>query len=319
MKTEYYIGLDCGGTRTRGVVADEQMRILARARAGPGNPLSAGMTVAFSSYRSVIRRLLDQTRLNRADITALGIGAAGAGRQAERLRLEQALQKLVPRARIMVESDGMIALLGATLGKPGIIVIAGTGSFVLGMDAGGRTFRAGGWGPILGDEGGGATLGREAIRGMLRAEDGREPATSLRRAILDHFHVRTPDELVTRIYRRPQTPREYARLWPLLLREAGQGDKLARSMLRKGGEELAQTIEVVARGLRSRNRTIPVIFAGGVLSCDSLLRRTILRRLKRSLPHADLVAAIAEPEIGALYLARGRFKPRSPIRLGSSL
>ena len=129
MKTEYYIGLDCGGTRTRGVVADEQMRILARARAGPGNPLSAGMTVAFSSYRSVIRRLLDQTRLNRADITALGIGAAGAGRQAERLRLEQALQKLVPRARIMVESDGMIALLGATLGKPGIIVIAGTGLF----------------------------------------------------------------------------------------------------------------------------------------------------------------------------------------------
>jgi N-acetylglucosamine kinase-like BadF-type ATPase len=319
MKAEYYIGLDCGGTRTRGVVADEQLKILARARAGPGNPLSAGMTVVISAYRSVIRRLLDQTRLNPSDITGLGIGAAGAGRPAERLRLQQALRKLVPRARIMVETDGMIALLGATLGKAGIMVIAGTGSFVLGMDSRGRTFRGGGWGPILGDEGGGATLGLEAIRGMLRAEDGREPATTLRRPILDYFHVRTPDELVTRIYNRPPTPREYARLWPLLLCEAGRGDKLARSILRQGGEELAQTIEAVARGLRSGNQTIPLIFAGGVLSCDSVLRRTILSRLKRSLPHFRLVTAHAEPEIGALYLARGQFKPRSPIRLGSSL
>ena len=308
IRAEYYIGLDCGGTKTRGVLADEQLRILARARGGPGNPLSSGMRVAVSSFRSVIGRLLNKTGLRRGDIAALGIGAAGAGRRAERLRLERALKRLVPRARILVESDGMIALLGATLGKAGIIVIAGTGSFVLGMNTRGRTLRGGGWGPLLGDEGGGATLGREAIQAMLRAEDGREPATALRKAILSHFHVRTPGELVTRVYRRPPTPREYARIWPLLLREAGRGDRVARSILIKGGEELGETIEAVARGLKFTDREFPLIFAGGVLSRDSLLRQTILRRLRRSLPHAVPVPAVAAPEIGALHLARGSFR-----------
>jgi N-acetylglucosamine kinase-like BadF-type ATPase len=308
IKAGHYIGLDCGGTTTRGVLADEQMKVLARARAGPGNPLSAGMRVAVSSYRSVISRLLSKAGLDRADINALGIGAAGAGRPAERLRLEKALKKLVPRARILVESDGMIALLGATLGKAGIIVIAGTGSFVLGMDSRGKTLRGGGWGPLLGDEGGGATLGREAIQALLRAEDGRVPVTALRKAILNHFHVRTPGELVTRVYRRPPTPREYARIWPLLLREAEQGDRVARSILMKGGEELADTIEAVARRLRFTDRRIPLIFAGGVLSRDSLMRRTILRRLKQSVPRVVPVPAIAAPEIGALHLARGTFR-----------
>jgi N-acetylglucosamine kinase-like BadF-type ATPase len=252
--------------------------------------------------------MLNKTGLGRADIAALGIGAAGAGRRAERLRLEKALKKLVPRARILVESDGMIALLGATLGKPGIIAIAGTGSFVLGMDSRGITLRGGGWGPLLGDEGGGATLGREAIQAMLRAEDGREPVTALRKAILCHFKVRTPGELVTRVYRRPPTPREYARIWPLLLREAGRGDEVARSILIKGANELAETIEAVARGLKFTDRKFPLIFAGGVLSRDSLLRRSIVRRLRRSLPGAVPAPAVAAPEIGALHLARGSFK-----------
>src|SRR5688500_15810821 len=171
--TRYFIGLDCGGTRTRGVLADSQGRILARARGGPGNPLSAGMTTASRSYGTVLRRLLAKADLAAKSISAVGVGAAGAGRDAERIRIERSLRRLVPKARIFVDSDGMIALLGAIGAGAGIIVIAGTGSFVLGIDHLGRRARGGGWGPILGDEGSGSTMGREAIQSVLQAEDGR--------------------------------------------------------------------------------------------------------------------------------------------------
>ena len=314
--TRYFIGLDCGGTTTRGVLADSQGRILARARGGPGNPLSAGMTIASRSYESVLRRLFERAGLGGKDISAIGVGAAGAGREAERRRIERSLRRLAPKARIFVDSDGMIALLGAIGVGAGIIVIAGTGSFVLGIDHRGRRARGGGWGPLLGDEGSGSTMGREAIQSVLQAEDGRRPATALRDEIFVHFRVRNVGELITRIYRKPPSAREYARLWPRLLRTAQKGDRVARQILRKGGEELAETVEAVARKLAFGRRPISLVLAGGLLAQDSLLRRTLLSRLKKSIPGLRVVEPIAEPEIGALYLILRSLRADLSIRFG---
>lgn len=315
-KTRYFIGLDCGGTRTRGVVADSQGRILGRARGGPGNPLSAGMTMVSRSYASVLRRLLKRAGLEARDISAVGVGAAGAGRVAERRRIERSLRRLALKARIFVDSDGMIALLGAIGVGAGIIVIAGTGSFVLGIDHRRKQARGGGWGPLLGDEGSGSTMGRQAIQSVLQAEDGRRPATDLRKEVLAHFRVHNVGELITRIYRRPPSAREFARLWPRLLRMAQKGDSAARQILRKGGEELAETVEAVARKLAFGGRPISLVLAGGLLTQDSLLRRTLLSRLRKSLPGLRLVEPFAEPEIGALYLILRSLREDLSIRFG---
>ena len=306
----YFVGLDCGGTRTRAVLVDQRLEILARAAAGPGNPLSAGMSVAARSYRTVLRRLLARAKLEPRDVSAVGLGAAGAGREAERRRVARVLRRLAPSARIRVASDGFIALLGATAGKPGLIVIAGTGSFVLGIDRRGRQARGGGWGPLLGDEGSGATLGRAAVAAVLRAEDGREPPTRLRRLVLSHFRVRTPLELVTRIYGDPPPAREYARLWPGLVGAARGGDPLARRLLREGGEELAETAEAVARRLDFGAGEFPLVLAGGLLGSDSPLRRALVARLRRRLPRARLAPPLAPPEIGAVYLVAGTRRAR---------
>ena len=303
----YYIGLDCGGSKTRGVLADKDFRIIARAGGGPGNPLSAGSVEAFRTYRSVIRLLLAKGRLEAGAITAVGLGAAGAGRMAEQEKIERILRKLLPRATITVSSDGVIALLGATRGEPGIIVIAGTGSLVLGVNRQRTIARAGGWGYLFGDEGSGATLGREAVQAVFRAEDGRVPATSLRSLILGHYNVRTIDELITHLYRKPPSAREYARLWPALWMAARQKDAAAQSILRRGAEELGKAVEVVARKLNLKG-PIPLILACGVLSQDSLLRRSLVSQLKRRMPKLRVTEAISPPEIGALHLATNSTK-----------
>jgi N-acetylglucosamine kinase-like BadF-type ATPase len=274
------------------------------------------MAVASRSYETVLTRLLKKSGLGAKEIFAVGVGAAGAGRDVEQRRIERSLRRLVPKARIFVDSDGMIALLGAIGVGAGIIVIAGTGSFVLGIDHHGRRARGGGWGPLLGDEGSGSTMGREAIQSVLQAEDGRRPATALRTEVFAHFRVRNVGELITRIYRKPPSAREFARLWPRLLRSAQKGDSVARRILRKGGEELAETVEAVARKLAFGGRPISLVLAGGLLTQESLLRRTVLSRLRKSLPGLRLVEPFAEPEIGALYLILRSLKENLSIRFG---
>jgi N-acetylglucosamine kinase-like BadF-type ATPase len=309
----YCIGMDCGGTTTRAVLADAKARILARAKIGSGNPMSAGLRVASRSYELAVHRLLRRAGLRPNAIAAVAVGAAGAGRPAERRRIAATLRRLAPRARISVDTDAGIALYGATMGKPGILVIAGTGSIVLGMGDDGRLVRAGGWGFLLGDEGSGSALGREAVKAVLRAEDGREPRTRLRSAVLRHFRVRTLSRMVALIYHRPPSSREYAMLWPELLAAASHGDRVARAILRSGGEQLAETVEAVAARLVFSG-TIPLILSGGVLSCDSLLRRTMLRRLRSSLPRARVTDAVLPPDEGALLKAIALISPRRAPR-----
>lgn len=163
--------------------------------------------------------------------------------------------------------------------------------------------RAGGWGLLLGDEGSGGNLGLEAVKAVLRAEDGLGPATRLKAAVMRHFKVSTPAGLITRVYRRPPTSGEYARILPALLAAARSGDRVARALLRRAGEQLAELVEAVAARLHVHG-TVPLILSGGVLSCDSLLRRTMLRRVRASLPHIRVSKAIAPPEVGALVKAR---------------
>jgi N-acetylglucosamine kinase-like BadF-type ATPase len=225
------------------------------------------------------------------------------------------LRDLLPLARIRVDSDGLIALLAATRGAPGMIVIAGTGSFVLGIDRRGVQARGGGWGPLLGDEGGGATLGRGAIQAVLRAEDGRASATRLRARVLAHFRARDAAALVSRIYLNPPPAREYARLWPAVCEEAASGDLAARALLRQGGNDLAETVEATARRLDFGRASFPLVLAGGVLSQATLLRRTLLARLRRTLPRAEPSPAAEAAELGAVYLVRG-FRTAGPTRPG---
>src|SRR5258708_21745706 len=102
--------------------------------------------------------------------------------------------------RLTVAHDGFIALAGATAGAPGIIAIAGTGSFCFGRNASGRTARAGGWGYIFGDEGGGFDLTRQALRAALRMEEGWGPPTVLRQRLLEATGAADANDLLHRFY-----------------------------------------------------------------------------------------------------------------------
>src|SRR4026209_2890265 len=172
------VGVDGGGTKTEAVIIDANQRVIGEGRAGPSNPLRVVIAGAAAAVREAIDSACAAAKLRRGDLIAAQIGLAGARRRELRERMRETLLPLGV-GEIEVVTDADIALYGATDGAPGLVVIAGTGSICCGINARHRRFCAGGWGPIAGDEGGGAWLARRAPRAGAFGFHGRGPKAPL--------------------------------------------------------------------------------------------------------------------------------------------
>jgi len=164
-----YLGIDGGGSKTSFLLVDEYYNELCHLQSGPSNHLSVGADAAREAIMQGISRLTEQPNIVCA-------GFAGAGRPDSVAFYKEVLQSLIPGAQIIIESDAFIASIGAIGIDPGILLIAGTGSIVIGREKDRTMFRVGGWGPYFGDEGSGFWIGREAIRAALRSVDSQAPS-----------------------------------------------------------------------------------------------------------------------------------------------
>jgi N-acetylglucosamine kinase-like BadF-type ATPase len=158
------LGIDGGGSKTRFLLVDRDDRELAQIETGPSNWLSIGKDTARESLAQGV------ARLPAAPDVVCG-GFAGAGRPESVQFFSETLRSLLPNARITIETDAFVAYIGAIGIRPGVLLIAGTGSIAIGRKPDGAMLRVGGWGPAFGDEGGGFWIGREAVSAALRAAD----------------------------------------------------------------------------------------------------------------------------------------------------
>src|SRR5260370_914390 len=120
------------------------------------------------------------------------------------------------------DSGALIALVAGAQDAPGIVIVSGTGSIAYGRNANGEAARAGGWGHMIGDEGSGYWIGREALTAVMRAADGRGPATGLSADILAYFNVDDEARLPRIVYDREQPRVSVAALGPSIQRVAEQ-------------------------------------------------------------------------------------------------
>jgi hypothetical protein len=170
----------------------------------------------------------------------LVVGAAGAGRETERGELEQALRGEALADRLVVTTDIEIALAAAFGEGPGIVVIAGTGSVVIGRDPEGRILRRGGYGWQMGDEGSGYAIGRAALGAVSRAKDGRSPDTGLTPLLFEVTRSGDFDALVR--WAASAGPAEVAALAPHVLHTAERGDAVAQGIMDYAARELSQLV-----------------------------------------------------------------------------
>jgi N-acetylglucosamine kinase-like BadF-type ATPase len=298
------VGVDGGGTKTHAVVLDADLSILGEGLAGPSNPLRVGIANAAAAIREAIDRACEVAQLRRTDLVAAEIGLAGARRRELSARMREALVSL-GIGEVIVVGDADIALYGATEGEPGLIVIAGTGSICCGINARGKTFCAGGWGPIAGDEGAGAWIARRALRAVAHAVDGRGPTTSLTAAACTFFHVSDPSDLSTAIYAPTITNERLAGFGKYVIEVAQAKDRVAREILFEGGCELGLAAAAVIHNLKLERESFQVAYVGGVFdAAEELVLSSMRQEVRRVAPKAFLAPPRFSPAVAAARMAR---------------
>jgi N-acetylglucosamine kinase-like BadF-type ATPase len=304
----YILGIDGGGTKTTCVLATDEGVVLARAVSGPGNYLKVGVDVVKESFRTAIHAVCRQAGVNPPRIDAVCAGLAGAERPRDRKTLRGAFQEIVSAKKIFLETDAYITLIAATEGKPGLIVIAGTGSVAMGMNAQGERARAGGWGHIIGDEGSGYDIGRKAMVTALHSYDGRIKKTILEERILQALTLRKMEDLISLVYSGKISPDKIAALYPVVINAAQQGDAAAIDLLRQAGRELGKIATAVIGRLHMQRARLALAISGGVFKAGGVLLTSFTQTVRRVARRAEIIAPRHPPEIGAVALALWRLK-----------
>ena len=234
-------------------------------------------------------------------LAQLVVGVAGVGRKDERENLAAALEDLDVAEEVVVETDAEIALEDAFNGGAGIILIAGTGSIAHGRGPSGQRSRCGGWGPLVGDEGSGAWIGRRVLGIVAAAHDGREQPTALTGAILTATQLNEPEDLIP--WAAAADARTLALLAPVVFSTAAT-DPRAKALVDLAAEELVLHVRALSRQLFGDERAdIAVAFAGGLMKKASPLRKRVEHRLKSAVPGAHVRAEPIVAARGAVKLA----------------
>ncbi|MGB8507313.1 MAG: BadF/BadG/BcrA/BcrD ATPase family protein [Pyrinomonadaceae bacterium] len=297
------LGVDGGGTKTRAVVMDGKGNVLGAGAAGPSNPLRVGVREAVGAIREATERACSVARVRRGDISAAMMGLAGVKRSDIRAAMRSALIAELDIEALSVNTDADIALYGATGGGPGLVIIAGTGSICCGVNARGKHFCAGGWGPLAGDEGSGSWIARRALQSVARATDGRGEKTSLVAAACDYFNVSTPNDLSTSIYAPSVTNQHIASFGKLVIEAARAGDTVARGIVCEAGQELGLDAVAVIRKLKMERDSFHIGYVGGIFRAGELILVSLREAVARVAPQAALSQPQLAPAEAAAHMA----------------
>jgi N-acetylglucosamine kinase-like BadF-type ATPase len=311
----YYLGVDGGASKTAALVTDDSGHPLGDGIAGPSNHLRVGIETASRNIVRAINKALVKAEVGSREIVWAYCGIAGADHPAHRQEVVDSLSDFFPRGNFTVDNDARIALTGAIGFGAGVVVIAGTGSVAVGRNTTGEEARAGGWGPIVGDEGSGYFIARGGLSAILRAYDGRGPATSMT-DLLKRDHDMTPSDIPRFVYAQTTHADDIARLGKLVVEAAENGDGIAADVVNRAGKELAKAVLAVAQRLGLASSDFPVAYVGGAFNAGETLLAPMRTAILAAAPHARIVPPAHTPVEGAAQMAiRAATNPR-PTRAG---
>lgn len=301
----YYVGLDVGGTKTLCLVADQHGHIVGFGRAGCGSYEYHGVAPARVENEKAVQAALSAAGITVGDLTAAGLGVAGADLPEDYDMLEREIYTPMfgdlPR---VFRNDSFAALRGGAASGWGVVVACGTGCTCAGKNAAGDETRVGGLGPEFGDACTGTSIGEEGLRAVWRARDGIIPPTTLTALFVERAGCPDVETLFKKVYHREIAPRSLEPRAPLVFRAAVDGDDAARAILQSGGRYLGAMATAVARRLGMAGEAFEVVLAGSVFKGEGPdLTSAMEAVIRAECPRARLVRPRFEPVVGALLLA----------------
>lgn len=299
----YYLGLDAGGTKTECALARDET-ILARATGGPIKILRVPKEEAEKNLDALLETICEQSgiSLQSIDRTCIGLAGISVPRIADWTR--QALENRIS-GEIVLAGDEAIALDAAFGDGAGVLVVAGTGSNIIGRTFAGQLVHVGGWGPVLADEGSGNWIGRQAVRAIFDALD-HDETTPLLPEVQTQWNLPNVGSLIDLSNQLPGP--NFSALTPLVAKCAKQRDPYAKRVLEQAGTLLGGYALLAVRRLQKlerKDRGLPEIaYCGGIVEHIGSVTDAMCAAIVRELPQARIRTEAADPLQGALWRAR---------------
>jgi N-acetylglucosamine kinase-like BadF-type ATPase len=300
------MGVDGGGSKTVALLAGEQGQVIGRGLAGASNFQVEGIPAARSALQEAVREAFRSAGAPEQRLASLCLGMAGVSRPDDRQWLDEWLANGKMADRVEIVTDGALLLWAGTPDGWGIGVVSGTGSIAMGCTPEGKWARAGGWGPLLGDEGSAYAMGLAALHAITQAADGRGPQTGLTGLVLEAWELAEPAGLVGFIYQPGTSRLQIAGLGPLVSRAAAQGDAVALEIQAQACADLAKMTAAVAHQLgwpETGQAGLPCALGGGVLVHNQAVAQGLIEALGRESIILGPVEKVSEPARGAVRLA----------------
>jgi N-acetylglucosamine kinase-like BadF-type ATPase len=300
---QLYLGVDGGGTKTQIALMNEAGEVTCEGFAGPSNPLRVGVETAVTNVIKAINEACDRDGVSRGDITSATLGLAGVRRADLKRSVRESFINRIGIRKVEVVTDAEIALFATTLGKPGLVVIAGTGSVCLGKNEKGEMAISGGWGPLAGDEGGGVGIAQQALHTIAKASDGRGIPTMLSQRASEYFRASGPENLIVAIYSPQVDNSRIAGFARLVVETAQEGDEIAVGILNDAGYELGLAACAVIEKLKLTNHKVPIGCVGSIFNAGKLLTDPMLKKVRQCASKAFLTEPAMPPSHAAALMS----------------
>src|SRR6266851_527486 len=301
LSMDYVLGFDGGGTKTECVLMDPAGKILARCFSGPSNPSRVGVESATREIEKAANLSLQEARVARNAVAALGAGLAGTGKPEMKERMRASLAGAFPGAAVSIFTDLEIALAAAGEG-PVIVLVAGTGSAAIGRNAQGQIWRTGGQGPRLGDDGSAFDIGSRAVARAMKEREQRGTDSTLGMKILEQLDCASWAELQQRAALQPDDV--FPSVFPIVAAAADAGDPAAREILLQAAAELCSLVNTVAEHSSFGRENIRIVKTGGTVGRCAFFEMQLDTVLKLALPQAQIGGLRMSPAEAAARAAR---------------
>lgn len=310
MAQDYTLGIDGGGSKTDAVILDAQGSIVGTGTGGGCNANFTPRRTAAAAYRRAIRAALKEANVAAVDITKAGCTFGAVA--------EEVFRELGITAKARSFGEHSVAFERAGISElRGVALVAGTGSSCVGVDHGDKVAGAGGWGPLLGDEGSAYDIGMQGIKRALLAHEGRAPDTSLTEEVRAYFGENHMREAVSKLFGKGVNQPMTAGFAVHVSKAAGEGDQTAIEIIEAAGEALGELAAFVARQIFAESDSFPFVPRGRRIQHRQAGHRPDKERAEAAVPeHPNRCRAYA-PRRGSRAAGHERIiTPSCPLLRG---
>lgn len=311
LEDKIFIGVDGGGTTTTAVALTSKGKVIGKAIGEGTNFYAANMSEARNNLKQVIDKLIEECKISNYEFISIGMSSLDDEPSDEVIKTFAG--EVFHPEKIEMQSDVYMALMGMTLGKPGIMVVSGTGSMAIAIDREGKLHVLGGWGYLLHDEGSAYHIAIEGIKAGIRSFEGMGDKTILEKRVINFFNVKNHRELIDIFYNPPMQNSGLAKFAKEVEKCANEGDRVAASIVNNAVNVLVKyacnLMEILHTENYNSNDCIIGMY-GGVFQNSPYISNSFIRGVHDAYPNAKIDFPGILPEVGAvLYGMKKRGYP----------